>query len=108
MCAVLLTFREALDGHPAQLPIAIKTPAGLALVAFASQEVGAHYLRVTGMDEREFAYSELGSQLPSVRYFGIEATQVVLFRTEADVDLFANDKSRFPYSEFQMQQEERK
>jgi hypothetical protein len=105
VCAVLLTFKDALDGYPASTPIAIKTPAGLALVAFASQEVGAHYLRAMGMEQNRFSFSELGAQLPSVRYFGIEATQLLQFRSESDVDLFMSDRSRFPYSEFQMQRD---
>src|SRR4051812_27415786 len=100
MCALLMTSRKGAMGVDNSTLIRMKTPTGFHLIGFGSQEVGAYYVCSLGLNALIYDFVELAAvALPESEQ---NTEQVVFFRSEHDVDVHLEDRSRFPYKEFQL------
>lgn len=101
MRAVLISSKQVVEDHEAT-PIRMKTPTGLHLIGFGSQEVGAYYIRTVGLDQGDYDFIEAEGYFAAAPNKDRKSEQIVFFRREQDVDLHLQDRSRFPYLEYQL------
>jgi hypothetical protein len=100
--AVLMSWKRGVQGADKATPIRMKTPTGLRLIGFSSQEVGAYYIRMLGLDRLTYNFTGLAAHFGTVSNVEKKTEQIVFFRSERDVDLHLEDRSRFPYQEYQL------
>lgn len=102
MSMMLLTMKSGAEATP----IRMKTPTGLHLVGFGSQEVGAYCVRRLGLDSSSYDFVDLASHFSSALGGGKKSEPIVFFQSEHDVDMHLQDRSRFPYLEYQIGSDE--
>ena len=78
----------------------MKISAGTACIAFTTEEIGRHFVAALGVKTPGPAFATIGAVVSTWSAENMANNHAILFRSEADIALFAQDRKKFPYSEF--------
>ena len=84
----------------------METTSGVHFVGFRSHEIGSYYVRRLSMAAQHFDFVSLSVFFARVPKEEQKRSKVVFFRTEQDVDLHVQDRSKFPYPDYELSPDE--